>query len=386
MRQSPGSIVEVGASPAPRAPARASIISRHLFSGPCASTAAPLSNVTEQRKRLSWCIVGAGAIGGLVGARLAQAGETVTMVARRAHLEAMQGQGGIRVVAMDGSSALVPVRAVGSLAEVGAVDVAIITLKAQQIRPVLADLSQLFHDKTVVVSMQNGLPWWYFLGQDGPYKGRQLESVDPGGEILRAIEPERIIGCIPYPAAHIRVPGEVVHTEGNLLPLGELDGSASGRTSTLSDALVAAGFKAPVLPDIRANMWVKLLGNLCFNPMGALTHTTLDILATYPPSVAVVRSAMEEASAVAASLGVKMNITVDRRIAGAARVGAHKPSTLQDVEQGKPTEVDALILAVVELAELTGTPAPTIRTLCACMQLLNKTVEEKKVKIQATPL
>jgi len=290
------------------------------------------------------------------------------------------------VVAMDGSNTLVHVRAVGSLAEVGTVDIAIITLKAQQIRPVLPDLPQLFHDKTIVVSMQNGLPWWYFLGQDGPYKGRQLESVDPGGEILRAIEPERIIGCIPYPAAHLRAPGELVHTEGTLLPLGELDGSASDRVSTLSAALVAAGFKAPVLPDIRANMWVKLLGNLCFNPMGALTHTTLDILATYPPSVAVVRSAMEEAMAVAASLGVKMNITVDRRIAGAARVGPHKPSTLQDVEQGKPTEVDALILAVVELAELTGTPAPTIRTLCACMQLLNKTVEERKVKIEATPL
>jgi len=386
MRQIPGSVLEAETRVVPHAQARARIISRHLLSGPCASMAAPSPTVAEERKRLSWCIVGAGAIGGLVGARLAQAGEAVTMVARRAHLEAMQRQGGIRVVAMDGSSVLVPVRAVGSLSEVGVVDVAIITLKAQQIRPVLHELPQLFHDKTVVVSMQNGLPWWYFLGQDGPYKGRQLESVDPGGEILKGIEPKRIIGCIPYPAAHIRDPGEVVHTEGTLLPLGELDGTTSDRVSTLSAALVAAGFKAPVLPDIRANMWVKLLGNLCFNPMGALTHTTLDVLATYPPSVGIVRSAMEEASAVAASLGVKMDITVDRRIAGAARVGPHKPSTLQDVEQGKPTEVDALILAVVELAELTNTPAPTIRTLCACMQLLNKTVEEKKVKIQATPL
>lgn len=298
----------------------------------------------------------------------------------------MQRRGGILVVALDGSEVMVPVHAVGSLAEVGPVDVVVLALKAHQIVSMLDDLPQLFHSKTIVLSMQNGLPWWYFLKHGGPYEGRPLNAVDPHGQILTAIAPERIVGCIPYPAAYLRAPGEVAHTEGTLLPLGELDGSSSERVQLLSAALVAAGFKAPVLDNIRSNMWVKLLGNLCFNPIGALTHSTLDIMATYPPSADLARAAMEEAAAIAANLGITLDVTVDRRLKGAARVGAHKPSTLQDVEAGKPTEVDALIVAVVELAELTGTPASTIRTLCACMQLLNKTVVEKGVKIQATPI
>lgn len=310
----------------------------------------------------------------------------MTLVARRDHLAAMQRQGGIRVAALDGSEDLVPVRAVGAIAEVGVVDVVILALKAHQILPILEELPSLFHEGTVVLSMQNGLPWWYFLRHGGAMEGRALESVDPGGRILRAIAAERIVGCIPYPAAHLRAPGEVQHTEGSLLPLGELDGSRSERVLRLSGALTAAGFKAPVLDAIRRNMWVKLLGNLCFNPIGAMTHSTLDTMATFPPSVAIVRSAMEEAAAIAGALGLALDVTVEKRIRGAAKVGPHKPSTLQDIEAGKPTEVDALIVAVVELAELTGTPAPTIRTLCACMQLLNKTVEEKQVKIRATPL
>lgn len=320
-----------------------------------------------------------------MGARLAQVGERVTLIARRDHLAAMQKRKGIVVAALDGSEALVPVRAVAKVSEVGKVDVVVIALKAHQILPILDELPSLFHSNTIVLSMQNGLPWWYFLKHGGPFHGRPLESVDPGGRILAAIDPERIIGCIPYPAAHLRVPGEVVHTEGTLLPLGELDGKSTDRVQRLSSSLTAAGFKAPILPDIRSNMWVKLLGNLCFNPIGAMTHSTLDVIATYPPSVDMVRAAMEEAVAISSSLGVKFDVTVDRRIRGAAKVGAHKPSTLQDVEAGKPTEVDALIVAVVELAALTGTPAPTIRTLCACMQLLNKTIEDKGVKIQATP-
>lgn len=335
---------------------------------------------------MSWCVVGAGAIGGLVGARLAQSGETVALLARRDHLATMQRRGGIVVEALDGTEALVPVRAVATCAEVGPVDVVIVALKAHQIVPMLDELPKLFHEDTVVLSMQNGLPWWYFMKHGGPLDGRPLESVDPGGKILQAIAAERIIGCIPYPAAHLRAPGEVTHTEGRLLPLGELDGGHSDRVQRLSGALAAAGFKAPVLSSIRSNMWVKLLGNLCFNPIGAMTHATLGVIATYPPSVAMVRSAMEEASAIAGKLGVTWDVTIDRRIQGAAKVGDHKPSTLQDVEAGKPTEVDALIVAVVEMAELTGTPAPTIRTLSACMQLLNKTIDEQRVKIQATKL
>lgn len=335
---------------------------------------------------LSWCVVGAGAIGGLVGARLAQAGERVTLLARRDHLAAMQRRGGIQVAALDGTETFVPTHAAAKPADVGPVDIVIIALKAHQIVPLLDDLHHLFHEDTVVVSMQNGLPWWYFLKQPGPYEGRPLQSVDPGGRLLAGIDARRIVGCIPYPAAHLRAPGEVVHTEGTLLPVGELDGSTTQRVKRISAAFVDAGFKAPVLDNIRSNMWVKLLGNLCFNPIGAMTHSTLGVIATYPPSVAVVRAAMEEATAIAASLGLKLDVTVDKRIRGAAKVGPHKPSTLQDVEAGKPTEVDALIVAVVELADLTGTPAPTIRTLCACMQLLNKTVEDHGVRIRASKL
>mmetsp|Transcript_54482 Transcript_54482/g.117955 ORF Transcript_54482/g.117955 Transcript_54482/m.117955 type:complete len:389 (+) Transcript_54482:29-1195(+) len=343
------------------------------------------TNGSAQSPPLSWCVVGAGAIGGLVGARLAQAGETVTLLARRQHLAAMQGSGGLLVKGLDGSEVLVPVRAVSSCAEAGPVDVVVVALKAHQILPMLEELPKLFHSDTIVLSMQNGLPWWYFLKHGGPLHGRALNSVDPDGRILAAIDPERIVGCVPYPAAHLRAPGEVQHTEGTLLPLGELDGKVTPRVQRVSASLVRAGFKAPVLENIRANIWVKLLGNLCFNPIAALTHSTLDVIATYPPSVTMVRASMEEAAAIARSLGVTLDVTVERRIAGAAKVKGHKPSTLQDVEAGKPTEVDALIVAVVELAELTGTPAPTIRTLAACMQLLNKTVEEKGVRIQSSP-
>lgn len=365
-----------GASRDCRHLARLRTITGHLQQ--CATAAGP------DRQKLSWCIVGAGAIGGLVGARLAQVGEDVTLFARRDHLAAMQHKQGILIAGLDKAEVTVPVRAVGSLAEVGPVDVVVIALKAHQIAPILNDLPQLFHDSTIVLSMQNGLPWWYFLKHGGSLEGRTLNSVDPGGRILAAIAPERIVGCIPYPAAHLRSPGEIVHTEGTLLPVGELDGACSERVQLLSTALEAAGFKAPVYTNIRSNMWIKLLGNLCFNPIGALTHQTLGVMATYPPSVAMVRAAMEEAAAIAAKLGITLDVTVERRIKGAAKVGAHKPSTLQDVEAGKPIEVDALIVAVVELAELTGTPAPTISTLCACLQLLNKTIEEKQVKIQAT--
>mmetsp|Transcript_5859 Transcript_5859/g.12850 ORF Transcript_5859/g.12850 Transcript_5859/m.12850 type:complete len:367 (+) Transcript_5859:63-1163(+) len=340
----------------------------------------------KARRPLSWCVVGAGAIGGLVGARLAQVGETVTLLARRDHLKAMQHNKGILVVGIDKKETMVSVRAVSSMAEAGPVDVVIIALKAHQIVPVLPDLPKLFHKDTVVLTMQNGLPWWYFHKHGGELAGRPLLSVDPKGELFAAISPERIVGCIPYPAAYLRAPGEVVHTEGTLLPLGELDGSSTPRVQALSTALIAAGFKAPVLENIRSNMWVKLLGNLCFNPIGAMTHSTLGVMATYPPSVAMVRRAMEEATEIAGKLGITWDVSIDRRIAGAAKVGNHKPSTLQDVEAGKPTEVDALIAAVVELADLTSTPAPTIRTLCACMLLLNKTIEDEKVKIQASPL
>eukprot|EP00931_Biecheleriopsis_adriatica_P089429 TRINITY_DN63564_c0_g1_i1.p1 TRINITY_DN63564_c0_g1~~TRINITY_DN63564_c0_g1_i1.p1 ORF type:complete len:363 (+),score=70.65 TRINITY_DN63564_c0_g1_i1:41-1129(+) len=332
-----------------------------------------------------WCVVGAGAIGGLVGARLSQAGYDVTLVARRDHLRAMQESGGMQIVSIDGSESFVPVRAVGSIEEVGQVDVVVIALKAHQILPVLKELPKLFHASTVVLSMQNGLPWWYFQKHGGPYADQPLYSVDPDGSILKAIEPDRIVGCIPYPAAHLPSPGVVRHTEGSQLPVGELDGSRSERVVQISEALERAGFRAPVLDSIRTNMWVKLLGNLCFNPIGALTHQTLDVMATYPPSVAMVRSAMEEAADIAARLGLSLPVTVEKRIRGAARVGPHKPSTLQDLEAGKPTEVDALIVAVVELADLTGAAAPTIRTLCACMQLLNKTIEDREVMIRSMP-
>ena len=313
------------------------------------------------------CIYGAGAIGGYMGAKLAQAGAEVSLVARGPHLAAMQARG--LTLIEEGERSTVPVRASADPAELGVQDYVVITLKAHSVPGVVERMQPLLGPDTCVVMGVNGVPWWYFHKLPGPWEGRRLETVDPGGAQWDGIGPDRVLGCVVYPAADVPEPGVVNHIEGNRFSLGEPDGSKSERAERLSKALGAAGLKAPVRPKIRDEIWVKLWGNLSFNPISALTHATLDVLCTDPGTRAVARAMMLEAQAIAEKLGVKFPIDVDRRIEGGAAVGAHKTSMLQDLELGRPMEIDALVTAVQELGRLTEVPTPTIDTVQALVAL-----------------
>jgi 2-dehydropantoate 2-reductase len=244
----------------------------------------------------------------------------------------------------------------------------VITLKAHSLPGVADAMQPLLGPGTAIVSAVNGIPWWYFHKHGGPFDGRTVESVDPGGKLLRALPPERAIGCIVYPAAEVVEPGVIEHSYGDRFSLGEPDGSRSERANRLSQALIAAGFKAPLRPRIRDEIWVKLWGNLTFNPVSALTMQTLDVLTGEPELRAVCRAMMVEAQAIGEGLGIRFGIDVDKRIAGAAEVGAHRTSMLQDLERGRPMEIDALLGVVVEFAELLGLPAPTCRTVLALVR------------------
>lgn len=336
---------------------------------------------------MKFAVVGAGAIGGYLGARLALAGEQVTFIARNRNLEAINARG-FRLVEEDGSERHTSaVRAVQRMAEAGPQDAVLLTLKAHQVRDVLPELRALFGPQTMVVTMINGIPWWYFHKLAGPYEGRQLESVDPGGLIARHIEPERIVGSIVYPASELLEPGVVKVIEGNRFSIGELDGSRSERVEALSQALMKAGFKAPVARDIRSELWVKLWGNLSFNPISALTHATLEQICRFGPTRELAAAMMREAQAVAEKLGVRFKITLEQRIAGAEAVGAHKTSMLQDVEHGRALELEALVGSVVELGRITETPTPTIQAIYAATSLLARTLAEQRgrLEVQAQP-
>jgi 2-dehydropantoate 2-reductase len=314
------------------------------------------------------CIYGAGAIGGYMGAKLAQAGAEVSLVARGPHLAAMQAKG-LTLIEEGAEPVTVPVRAAENPADLGVQDYVIVTLKAHSVPAVVPKMQALLGPETTVVSAVNGVPWWYFHGFEGPLAGTRLASVDPGDAQWAGIGPGRVLGCVVYPAAEIAEPGVVRHIEGNRFSLGEPDGAKSDRATRLSAALTAAGLKAPVRPRIRDEIWVKLWGNLSFNPISALTHATLDVLCTDPGTRAVARGMMVEAQAIAEALGVKFPIDVDRRIEGGAAVGAHRTSMLQDLEAGRPMEIDALVGAVQELGRLTGQPTPTIDTVLALVTL-----------------
>ena len=319
-------------------------------------------------------VVGAGAIGGYLGARLALAGEDVTFIARNRNLQAIN-ENGFRLINEDGSEQHAPtVRAVQRMADAGPQDVVLLTVKAHQVVDLLPDLRDLFGPQTAVVTMINGVPWWYFHKLAGPYEGRQLDSVDPGGRLSAAIEPERVIGSVVYPAAELVAPGEVRVIEGNRFTLGEPDGSRSERIDALSQALMKAGFKAPVSKDIRGEIWVKLWGNLSFNPISALTHATLEDICRFAPTRALVAAMMGEAQSVGEALGVQFRISLDKRIAGAEAVGAHKTSMLQDVENGRALELEALVGAVIELGRITAVPTPTIAAIHAATALLGRTL------------
>ncbi len=313
------------------------------------------------------CIFGAGAIGGFLGAKLARAGADVSLVARGPHLAAMRERG--LTLIEDGVGVTVPVRVAEDPAALGPQDYVIVTLKAHSVPPVVPKLRALLGPGSTLVSGVNGVPWWYFHGVEGPLRDRRLESVDPGGAQWEGIGPERVLGCVVYPAAEVAEPGVVRHIEGTRFSLGEPDGSRSARAVRLSEALAEAGLKAPVRPRIRDEIWVKLWGNLSFNPISALTHATLDVLCADPGTRAVARAMMVEAQAIAESLGVRFPIDVDRRIDGGAAVGAHRTSMLQDLEAGRPMEIDALVTAVQELGRLTGTPTPAIDTVLALTRL-----------------
>jgi len=313
------------------------------------------------------CIFGAGAIGGYMGAKLAKAGADVSLVARGPHLAAMRDKG--LTLIEEGERFTVPVTASEDPAELGPQDYVIITLKAHSVPPVVDRMQPLIGEGTTIVSGVNGVPWWYFHGLEGPLAQTQLESVDPGGAQWRGFGPDRVLGCVVYPAAEVIEPGTIRHIEGNRFSLGEPSGEKSERAMRLSQALNSVGLKAPVRTRIRDEIWVKLWGNLSFNPISALTHATLDVLCTDTGTRAVARAMMVEAQEIAEKLGVKFPIDVDKRIDGGAAVGAHRTSMLQDLDAGRPMEIDALVSAVQELGQLTQTPTPTIDTVLALIRL-----------------
>jgi 2-dehydropantoate 2-reductase len=331
------------------------------------------------------CIVGAGAIGGMLGVRLVQAGEDVTFITRGANLEAARRQG-ITLVEEDGRSTIVhPVKATDRLSEAGVHDVVILALKAHQVAPIAPELHSLFGPESIVVTMQNGIPWWYFLNHPGPYEGMRIESVDPGGVIAANIEVKRVIGSVVYPAAEITSPAVIRHIEGNRLSVGELDGAQTPRVKLVSELFRNAGFKAPVLDDIRAEIWLKIWGNSSFNPISALTHATLAGICRFPATRALAAAMMTETQAIGEKLGIHFRLPLERRIAGAEGVGEHKTSMLQDVEHGRPLELEALVGAVVELGEITGIATPHLDAVYACTSLLAKVLHDEKGQLRIEP-
>jgi 2-dehydropantoate 2-reductase len=323
-------------------------------------------------------IIGVGAIGGFVGTRLALAGEDVTFIARGANLEALRTQG-IRLVNTDGTEECVPrVKATDSYAKAGVQDIVVLAMKAHQVEAVTADVPKLFGPRTIVIPMQNGIPYWYFYGHKGALAGTRVTSVDPTGVIYEKIPCERVIGCVVYPAAELVSPGIIRHVEGNRFPVGEPDGTTTERVAEVARCFVRGGMQAPILSDIRSEIWLKLWGNLSFNPISALSRATLAEICQYPPSRAIAAAMMSEAQTVANQLGVKFRVSLDKRIAGAEKVGHHKTSMLQDVEAARTLEIDALLGSVVELARRTNTPTPHIDTVYALTKLLAKTLEEGK--------
>ena len=312
------------------------------------------------------CVYGAGAIGGYFGARLARCGHDVTLIARGPHLEAMR-KNGLRLISADDDFTVHPM-CTDEPAEAGPQDYVIVTLKAHSVPAVAERMKPLLGPDTAVVPAVNGVPWWYFHKLEGPWEGTRVETVDPGGAQWTHIGPERVIGCVVYPAAEVVEPGVVRHIALDRVPLGELDGTRSERAQALSRALIEAGVKAPVRPRIRDDVWIKLWGNCAFNPVSVLTGGTLGEIAHDPATRAVARAMMVEARAIGEKLGARFPIDVERRIDGAAEVGDHKTSTLQDFERGRPMEIDALVAAVAELGRLVDIPTPTIDMIYALVR------------------
>jgi len=316
-------------------------------------------------------IVGAGAIGGLLGVRLALSGQQVSVLARGSNLTAIRATG-MRLEEPDGTvHVATDLQASDDIASLGPQDLVILALKAQQIAEIAHQLPLLYHDETIVLPLQNGVPWWFFQKFPGPFDGRRLQTLDPDGTLDRHIAGERIIGAITYPAAERDAPGMFRLVEGDRFPVGELDGARSERATRIAQVLTEAGFKSRVLTDIRSHLWVKAWGNLAMNPISALTGTTLAEICQFAPTRALAAQMMQESSEVAAKLGLHLRLSVEQRIEGAEKVGDHKTSMLQDVEAGRELEVDPLIGSFVELGQLTGTAMPATETVYSLVSLLN---------------
>jgi 2-dehydropantoate 2-reductase len=329
---------------------------------------------------MRFAIVGAGGIGGYLGARLALAGEEVTFVARGANLEAIR-RDGIKVIEADGSERVVRDVAAVPLAEGRPCDVVLLAVKAHQLADIAPGLGRLLAPGAPVVTLQNGIPWWYFYRAGGEHDGRPVRAVDPTGIVAASIDSARVIGCIVFLAAELVAPGVVRVFEGNRLTLGEPDGSASDRAARVSEAFSRAGFKAPVVTDIRSEIWLKLWGNVTFNPISALTHATMGEMCRFPLTRSLIAAMMAEARAVGEALGAHIRVPIERRIAGAERAGDHKTSMLQDVEAGRALELDALVGAVVELGQLAGVATPHIDAVHACTSLLAFTLHQHGARL-----
>lgn len=311
-------------------------------------------------------ILGAGAIGSLIAARLAEGGSEVICIDRGVQLGALE-QNGLTLIERDGARRTFAVRACAALADAGPLDWLVLAVKAHEIPDLAADVAA-FDERVPILTVQNGIPWWYFQKLASPHAGRVLESVDPGGVIAAAIDPGRIVGCVAYPAAEIVEPGIVRHVEGSRFPLGELDGVVTARAQALSAELTAGGLKAPLLEDIRSELWLKAWGNCAFNPISALTGMTMAEICRFPSTRRLAVSMMREAESVASALGVRMRVPLERRLAGAEQVGDHKTSMLQDLEQERALEIGAVLSAIVEIAdEIAGVPTPVLRTVEALL-------------------
>jgi len=317
---------------------------------------------------VKFLIVGAGAVGAYMGALLSRAGYDVTLHARGPHLKAMQEKG-VRVISADDDFVAHP-RLVSDLKDAGRMDVVFLCVKAHGLPPIAPQLASVLGPETAVVSTQNGIPWWYFQSDGGALAGTRLERVDPGGVVSQAIEAQRVVGSLIYFATEIIEPGVVKHNEGNRISLGEPDGQRTERIRKIADALIASGLRAPVTSHLRSEIWVKILGNVAFNPISALTGATLAQILTHPETTALVRNIMQETEALTERLGVKMQVSIEQRMAGAAKVGEHKTSMLQDLEAGRPLELEAIVGAVLEIADRLGLPMPHTRAVYACTKLL----------------
>jgi 2-dehydropantoate 2-reductase len=317
-------------------------------------------------------VIGAGALGGHIAAKLAAAGESVKVVARGEHLKAIRERG--LKLKENGEEIVARVEATDRIAEAGGADLIVLGVKAHQLAPIAAEVASIVAPTTTIMTTQNGIPWWYFFKHGGRYEGVRLESVDPGGVIASHLPIDAVVAAIIYQAAEIESPGIIRHVEGHRLPLAEIDGAKTERIAALSELFTKAGFKSPALSDVRSEIWMKLWGNLTFNPVSALSHATLEDICRFAPTRALAAAMMREAQTVGEAFGIRFRLSIDKRIAGAESIGAHKTSMLQDIEHGRAIEIDALLGSVTELARLANVATPHLDAICAVTKLLGETV------------